>query len=149
MKEIGVKTCKTRTPFPWKRLPTTALARRVQSCGSFRATCESTSSQAPCDLLLVGENTTDDSASLKYDATERKRHRSVGTAQRKPTLQHPGGQSLAASSSLYSRAIERKARMSPALTMFPAINREPRTRVQKRKANQRQRATVRFASAQA
>lgn len=34
-------------------------------------------------------------------------------------LQQSGGHSLAASSSLYSRAIDRKARMSPALTMFP------------------------------
>jgi len=47
-------------------------------------------------------------------------------------LQHSGGQSLAASSSLYSRAIDRKARMSPALTMFPETRQAERKTPQKK-----------------
>lgn len=64
--------------------------------------------------LLVCDNTT------IFTVQYTKKHCSVFPSLSQCIIQHPGGQSLAASSSLYNRATERKARMSPALTMFPA-----------------------------
>lgn len=66
--------------------------------------------------LMVGGN---DYEALLY-TDDGKHSRPHFPPPRQQRYENSGGQSLAASSSLYNRAMEWKARMSPARTMFPS-----------------------------